>query len=131
LTCSKNNTIQSKINVKNERALTAILEHEELLSHRLLGFFPTDMLMHKIATKGANSTYPSNLKKTPSVLIYTELKVVTVLSYVLLSYVILSYVILNHVILSCYIELRYIELCYIELCFIELCYIELCYICVQ
>jgi hypothetical protein len=44
------------------------------------------MLVQKIATKGANSVYPSHMKKTPSVLMYIELKIVTVLSYVMLVY---------------------------------------------
>jgi hypothetical protein len=48
----------------NERALTVSLEHEEVLSHSLLDFFSTAMLMQKIATKGANSVYPSHEEST-------------------------------------------------------------------
>jgi hypothetical protein len=55
--------------------LAASLEHEEVLSHSLLYFFSTAMLVQKIATKGANSVYPSHMK-TLSVLMYTELKIV-------------------------------------------------------
>jgi hypothetical protein len=72
--------------LKNERTWSAILEHEEVLSHSLLDFFSTAMLVQKIATKVADSVYPSNVKKTPSVLIYTELKILTVLSYVISVY---------------------------------------------
>jgi hypothetical protein len=86
LTCSKHNTIQNNVKVKNERALTPSLEHEEVLSHNLLDFFSTAMLVQKIATKGANSVYPSHMKKTPSVLMYIELKIVTVLSYFIFVY---------------------------------------------
>jgi hypothetical protein len=57
-----------KLRFKNKRALTAGLEHEEVLSHSLLDLFSTVMLVQKIATKGANSIYPSHIKKTPSVL---------------------------------------------------------------
>jgi hypothetical protein len=45
------------------------------------------MLAQKIATKGANSVYPSHMKKTPSVLMYTELKIVTVTSYFIFVYI--------------------------------------------
>jgi hypothetical protein len=71
-----NSTTQHKIKLKlnNEGALTASHEHEEVLSHSLLDFFSTVMLVQKIATKGANSVYPSHMKKTPSVLMYTVLK---------------------------------------------------------
>jgi hypothetical protein len=72
--------------LKNERSLTAVLEHEEVLSHSLLDFFSTAILVQKIATKGANSIYPSHMKKTPSVLMYIELKIVTVLSYFIFIY---------------------------------------------
>jgi hypothetical protein len=44
------------------------------------------MLVQKIATKGANSIYPSHMKETPSVLLYVELKIVTVLSYFIFVY---------------------------------------------
>jgi hypothetical protein len=44
------------------------------------------MLVEKIATKGANSVYPSHLKKTHSVLMYIESKTVTVLSYFIFVY---------------------------------------------
>jgi hypothetical protein len=44
------------------------------------------MLMQTFATKGANSLYPSHMKKTPSVLVYMELKIVTVLSYFIFVY---------------------------------------------
>jgi hypothetical protein len=47
-----------KLRLKNERALTASLEHEEVLSHSLLDFFSTAMFVQKFATKGANSVYP-------------------------------------------------------------------------
>jgi hypothetical protein len=70
-----------KLRLKNERALAASLEHEEVLSHRLPDFFSTAMLAQKIATKGTNSVYPSHMKKTTSVPMYSESKIVTVLSY--------------------------------------------------
>jgi hypothetical protein len=44
------------------------------------------MLVQKIAIKGDNSIYPSHMKKTPSVLTYIELKIVTVLSYFIYVY---------------------------------------------
>jgi hypothetical protein len=68
--------------------LTASFEHEEVLSHILLDFFCTAMLVQKIATKGANSLYHSHMKKTPSVRMYEyiELKIVTVLSYFIFVY---------------------------------------------
>jgi hypothetical protein len=75
-----------KLRLENERALTASLEHEEVLSHSLLDFFSTVMLVQKIATKGANFVYPSHMKKTPSVLMCIELKIVTVLSYFIFVY---------------------------------------------
>jgi hypothetical protein len=75
-----------KLRLKNEGGLTASLEHEEVFSHSLLDFFSTAMLVQKIATKGANSVYPSHMKKTPSVLMYIELTVVTVLSYFIFVY---------------------------------------------
>jgi hypothetical protein len=58
-------TTQYKIKLwlNNERASTASLEHEEVLSHSLLDFFSTAMLVKKIATKGANSVYPSHMRK--------------------------------------------------------------------
>jgi hypothetical protein len=59
-----------KFRLKNERALTASLEHEEVLIHSLLDIFSTAMLVQKIATEGAYSIYPSHMKKTPSVLMY-------------------------------------------------------------
>jgi hypothetical protein len=58
--------------------MTASLEYEEVLSHSLLDFFSTAMLVQQIATKGVNSVY---IKETPSVRMYIELKIVTVLSY--------------------------------------------------
>jgi hypothetical protein len=61
--------------------LTASLEHEKAPSHSLLDFLSTAMLVQKIATKGANSVYPSHKKKTPYVPMYAELKIVTVLNY--------------------------------------------------
>jgi hypothetical protein len=73
-----------KLRLKNERALTANLEHEEVLSHSLLDFFSNAMLVQQIATKGANSIYSSHMKKTPSVRMYTELKIVGVLRYLYL-----------------------------------------------
>jgi hypothetical protein len=51
-----------KVRLKNERALTASLEHEEVLSHSLLDSFSAAMLVQKIATKGADSIYPSHMK---------------------------------------------------------------------
>jgi hypothetical protein len=75
-----------KLRLKNERALTASPEREEVLSHSLLDFSSTAMLVQKIATKSANSVYPSHMKKTPFVLMYTELKIVTVLSYFIFVY---------------------------------------------
>jgi hypothetical protein len=42
--------------------------------------------VQKIATKGINSIYPSHMKKTPSVLMYIKLKIVTVLSYFIFVY---------------------------------------------
>jgi hypothetical protein len=66
--------------------MTASLQHEEVLSHNLLDFFSTAMLVQKSATKGTNSVYPSHMKKTPSVLMYIELKIVTVLSYFISVY---------------------------------------------
>jgi hypothetical protein len=56
-----------KLRIKNERALTASLEHEEVLGHSLLDFFSTAMMVQKIATKGAKFVYPSYVKETPSV----------------------------------------------------------------
>jgi hypothetical protein len=44
------------------------------------------MLVQKIGTKGANSIHPSHMKKTPSVLMYIELKIVTVLNYFIFVY---------------------------------------------
>jgi hypothetical protein len=52
-----------KLRFKIEGALTASLEHEEVLSHSLLDLFSTAMLVQTIATKGANSVYPSHMKK--------------------------------------------------------------------
>jgi hypothetical protein len=75
-----------KLRLKNERALTANLEHEEVLSHSLLDFFSTAMLVQKFATKVANSLHPSHMKKTSSVLMYVELKIVRVLSYFIFVY---------------------------------------------
>jgi hypothetical protein len=72
--------------LKNERALTASLGHEEVLSHSLLDFFSTAMLLQKIANKGANSVSPSRMKNTTSVLMYIEFKIVTVLSYFVYVY---------------------------------------------
>jgi hypothetical protein len=72
--------------LKNERALTASLEHEEVLSHSLLDFFSSAMLVQKIATKGTNSVHPSHMKQTPCVLMYIELKIVTVLSFFISVY---------------------------------------------
>jgi hypothetical protein len=57
-----------------------------VLSHRLLDFFSTAMSVQKIATKGSNSVYPSHMKKTYSVMMYIELKIVTVLSYFIFVY---------------------------------------------
>jgi hypothetical protein len=53
-----------KLRSKNERPLIASLEHKEGLSYSLLDFFSTAMLVKKIATMGANSIYPSHMKKT-------------------------------------------------------------------
>jgi hypothetical protein len=53
--------------------LTESLERGEVFSHSLLDFYSTAMLVQKIATKGANSIYPSHMKKTASVLMYIEL----------------------------------------------------------
>jgi hypothetical protein len=61
--------------------LTASLEHEKVPSDSLLDFLAIAMLVQKIATKGANSVYLSHKNKTPSVPMYTKLKIVTVLSY--------------------------------------------------
>jgi hypothetical protein len=44
------------------------------------------MLVQKIATKDANSVDPSHMKKTPSVLMYIELKIVIVFSYFIFVY---------------------------------------------
>jgi hypothetical protein len=66
--------------------MPARLEHQEVMSHSLLDFFSTAMLVQKIATKGANSVYPSHIKKTPTVLMYVELKLVRVLSYFIFVY---------------------------------------------
>jgi hypothetical protein len=44
------------------------------------------MLVQTIATKGANSIYLSHMKKTPSVLMYIELKIERVLSYFIFVY---------------------------------------------
>jgi hypothetical protein len=59
----------------------ASLEDEDVLNHSLLDFMPTAMLVQKIPTEGANSVYPSHMKKAPSVLMYIELKTLTALSY--------------------------------------------------
>jgi hypothetical protein len=76
-----------KLRLKNEAALTASLEHEEVLSRSLLDFFFTAMLVKKCATKGANPIYPSHMKKTPSVLMYIELKLVSnKLFYICIQY---------------------------------------------
>jgi hypothetical protein len=40
----------------------------------------------KVATKGANSVYTSHINKTPSVLMYIELKIVRLLSYFMFVY---------------------------------------------
>jgi hypothetical protein len=72
------NTIQIKLRLENERAVTASLELEEVLSHSLPDFFSTAMLVQTIATKGANSVYPSHMKETLSVLMHIELKIATV-----------------------------------------------------
>jgi hypothetical protein len=53
-----------KLRLEYERALTANLEHEEVLSKSLLDFFSTAMLVQKISSKGANYVYPSHMKKT-------------------------------------------------------------------
>jgi hypothetical protein len=66
--------------------LTASLEHEEVLSRSLVDLFSTAMLVRKIATNGANSLYPSHIKKTTSVMMYIELKIVIVLSYFIFVY---------------------------------------------
>jgi hypothetical protein len=66
--------------------MTSSLEHEDLLNHILLYFFSTAMLVQKIATKGANSVHLSHMTKTPSVLMYTELYIVTVVKYVICVY---------------------------------------------
>jgi hypothetical protein len=45
------------------------------------------MLVPKIATKGANFMYPSQMKKTPTVLMtYIELNIVRLLSYFISVY---------------------------------------------
>jgi hypothetical protein len=44
------------------------------------------MFVQKVATKSAKSVCPSHKKKTPSVLMYIELKTVTVLSYFIIVY---------------------------------------------
>jgi hypothetical protein len=75
-----------KLRLENETTLTASLEHEVVLSHCLLGFFSTAMLVQKFATKGVNPIYPSHIKKTPSVLMYIELKIVTVMRYFIFVY---------------------------------------------
>jgi hypothetical protein len=81
----KTTKYEIKFRSKNERALAAGLEHE-VLSHRILGFLSTAILVQKIATKGANSVYLSHMKKTPSVLTYIESKIVRVLSYFIFVY---------------------------------------------
>jgi hypothetical protein len=75
-----------KLKLRNETALTASLEHEEVLNHRLLNFFYIAKLVQKISTKSANSLYPSYMKKTPSVVMYIVLKIVTLLSYFIFVY---------------------------------------------
>jgi hypothetical protein len=82
-------TIQNKVKVKELTALTASLEHEEVLSHSLLDLFSTAMLVQTIANNGANSTHSSHMTKTPSVLKYIQLKIVTLLSY--LFYISIQY----------------------------------------
>jgi hypothetical protein len=74
-----------KLRLKNETASTASLEHEavECQLSRFLFYCHVGV---KIATKGANSIYSSHIKKTPSVLMYMELKIVTVLSYFIFVY---------------------------------------------
>jgi hypothetical protein len=52
----------------------------------LLDLFSTAMLVQKIITKGANSVHPSHAKKTPSVLMYIELKIVIVVRYFIFGY---------------------------------------------
>jgi hypothetical protein len=76
-----------KLRLKNETSLTASLEHEEVLIHSLLDFIFIAMLVQKFATKGANPIYPSHMKKTPSVLMYIELKIVSnELFYICIQY---------------------------------------------
>jgi hypothetical protein len=58
-----------------------------MLSHSLLDLLSPATIVQKIATNGANAIYPSHTKKTPSVLMYTELKIVTVLSYFIFVYI--------------------------------------------
>jgi hypothetical protein len=53
-----------KLRLKNERALTASLKHEEVLSHSLLDFFSTAMLVPKISSKGTNAVNPSHEEYT-------------------------------------------------------------------
>jgi hypothetical protein len=53
LTCSKHNTIQSKVKKflkERKKALIASLEHEDVLIHSLLDIFSTSLLVQKIAT---------------------------------------------------------------------------------
>jgi hypothetical protein len=52
-----------KLRLKNEKALSASLEQEEVMSHSLLDLLSTTMLVQKIATKGANSVYPYTWRK--------------------------------------------------------------------
>jgi hypothetical protein len=66
--------------------LIANLEHEKELSHSLLDFFSTAMLVPKIATNGANSVYLSHTEKTLSILMYIEWNIATVLSYFIFVY---------------------------------------------
>jgi hypothetical protein len=66
--------------------MTASFEQEEVSRHSFLDFLSTGMLVQKIATKGATSVYLSHMKKTPSVLMYIELKLATVFSHFISVY---------------------------------------------
>jgi hypothetical protein len=75
-----------KVKVKEWERIDCKPWADEVLSNSLLDFLPTAMLVQTIATKGANSTYPSHVKKQISVLMYIELKIVKILRYFISVY---------------------------------------------
>jgi hypothetical protein len=54
-----------KLRLKNETALTAGLEHEEVLGHSLLDFFSTAMLVKKLPLRELIPYTPQTRKNHP------------------------------------------------------------------